>query len=119
MTKERKLAIKIWEGIVEHCKDEDFNLDYAKEAASKYNWKFDCWFCQYVRSSERHAPYNGCAKCPLFHYEIKRGNVPRHSGACGCCYYDWQQPTLYYCVRKYKDKTAAEIILRLLRGGKL
>ena len=63
MTKERKIAIQMWEHIRDEIKKENpsvqLDLSFAKrEFLSKYNvgWKFDCWFCQYIKE---------CIECPL------------------------------------------------------
>lgn len=60
MTKQRRLAIQMWEAIVAKCKSgEGFNVDLFKmEFCRKYNldWVNACYFCQYFRT---------CSNCPL------------------------------------------------------
>ena len=61
MTKERKLAIKMWEEIVKKLKNGDklFSLVIFKMLfCKKHNldWVNDCYFCQYCRS---------CTRCPI------------------------------------------------------
>lgn len=67
MTKERRLAIKMWEGVRERLPEwyeddriivdclKDFKLDFCFE--NNLHWQFECWFCQYTRFK--------CNKCPL------------------------------------------------------
>ena len=68
MTRERKLAIKMWEEVKERLprwydKDpwsivlylKDFKIDFC--CMNNLHWRFDCWFCQYIRFE--------CDKCPL------------------------------------------------------
>lgn len=67
MTRERKLAIQMWEEVKRQlpgwCKEypwavADF-LHHSKIDFCEQNgllWQFDCWFCQYI---------NNCDKCPL------------------------------------------------------
>ena len=60
MTKERRLAIQMWEEIVKKCQSgEDFNVarfknDFCKEHS--LSWANRCYFCQYCRC---------CSNCPL------------------------------------------------------
>ena len=60
MTKQRRLAIQMWQEIVDKCRSgEDFNVVIFKmEFCKKHNlnWINDCYFCQYCRS---------CSSCPL------------------------------------------------------
>lgn len=68
MTRERKLAIQMWEGVKkqlpewykEHpCDIVDF-LRYFKANFCDQNglaWLHNCWLCQYI--------YDKCDKCPL------------------------------------------------------
>ncbi len=62
MTKERKLAIQMWNEIKklisknelsDFCSISDFKLKFCKE--HNLGWTSNCWFCQYV----------GCTRCPL------------------------------------------------------
>lgn len=68
MTKERKLAIKMWEGVKEHLPqwyEEDrwdivdnlrgFKADFCFK--NNLHWNCYCWFCQYFRDV--------CDRCPL------------------------------------------------------
>ena len=60
MTKERRLAIQMWEEIVNKCKaGDDFSItsykyDFCKE--HNLDWKYSCYLCQYCRS---------CSNCPI------------------------------------------------------
>lgn len=107
MTKERKLAIKMWQDI-KRLMPEWVKLDpddivsflrcYKDKfcTSNKVHWLYDCWLCQYFRDN--------CEKCPL------------HS-----CYYaaPWTAwARIVSCSTNLKTKLAAcdEIILAL--GGK-
>lgn len=90
MTKQRRLAIQMWQEIVNKCRSgEDFNLvDYKTDFCKKHDlkWLANCYFCNY---------FDTCSKCPL---DDKCGKV--------------------YCkVAVNHDVTSAEIILSALRGG--
>ena len=60
MTKERRLAIQMWQEIVDKCRSgEHFNVARFKDVFCKkhnLNWLSDCYFCQYCRA---------CSQCPL------------------------------------------------------
>lgn len=90
MTKERKLAIQMWEEIVDKCRSgEDFNLvDYKTDFCNKHDlkWRGNCYFCNY---------FDPCSKCPL-------------DDICS---------SVYCKVSTKHDVTSAEIILTALRGG--
>lgn len=68
MTYERKLAIQMWEGVKERLPQwyeenqwnivtdlKNFKADFCFE--NDLHWRFDCWFCHYIRFD--------CDKCPL------------------------------------------------------
>ena len=68
MTKERRLAILMWQTIKKRIEDNEFKngedilntIEFRKfkdKFCSKYNlcWENNCWFCTYVH----------CKKCPL------------------------------------------------------
>ena len=64
MTRERKLAIEMWEEVKKQLPgwkcDVVFALKTLKANFCRQNgldWRYDCWFCQYVRDD--------CHKCPL------------------------------------------------------
>ena len=92
MTRERKLAIQMWQEIVEKCKvsaDGDFNLvEFKKDFCKERNlhWINNCYFCQYCRPCS--------LKCPLVDCK-----------------------SIYVEVLDKNDATSAEIILNALRGG--
>ena len=131
MTKERKLAIQMWEFIIEHW-NEAAAADLKKTFANRHpgiEWENDCWFCEYCRRDYRwHHPgregidwrANNCELCPLYKYEIAHGNYPvdEDEDACGCSFDDWNSDPLFSKVLFRGDKEAAEIILRLLKGEK-
>ena len=90
MTKERKLAIQMWQEIVNKCKArDDFNLvEFKKEFCKEHNlhWINNCYFCQYCRPCS--------LKCPLVDCK-----------------------SIYVEVLDKNDATSAEIILNALHGG--
>lgn len=68
MTRERKLAIKMWEEVKKHLPQwykenqrliapdlQDFKADFC--VVNDLHWVLNCWFCQYI--------FLGCDKCPL------------------------------------------------------
>ena len=78
MTKERRIAIDMWEWIranwdmylsfkdSEECPNKEDALLLMKDiylADKGVNWASNCWFCEYIRSSQRHM--RGCRLCPL------------------------------------------------------
>jgi hypothetical protein len=129
MTKERRLAIKMWEQIVralEH--DPPYNLrvfdigSFKREFCYEHNldWKNGCWFCQYVRKDWRpdipsrwdipvHS--NCCQLCPLY----KEHEDILDYDECGCTN---DKETLWMRVYRDGDVEAAKRILELLRGNK-
>ena len=62
MTRERKFAIQMWQGIkhaLETKSGSSFDVTEFKKAFLKdnnLNWKHNCWFCQYIPT---------CSQCPL------------------------------------------------------
>ena len=89
MTKERRLAIQMWEEIVVKCKSgEPFNVSRFKEAFCKEHnltWVNNCYYCQYFQC---------CTTCPLVNCML-----------------------IYHNVRDDHDVISAEKILNTLRGG--
>ena len=90
MTKQRRLAIQMWQEIVDKCRSgEYFNLfEYKTDFCKKHDlvWQANCYFCNY---------FDPCSKCPL---DDKCGQV-------------------YSKVAVNHDVASAEIILNALRGG--
>ena len=88
MTKERRLAIQMWEEIVAKCKSgEHFNVTRFKEAFCKEHnltWVNNCYFCQHFMCFFI-CPLNDCAP-------------------------------LYDNVRDKHDTTSAELILNSIKG---
>ena len=129
MTRERRLAIKMWEQIVRALENGEHNPRYAKPIVSvikdgfceehQLNWKCDCWFCQYVRKDWRYMPtredipkpVNGCQRCPLY----KEQKDILDYDECGCTN---DKETLWIKVYRDGDVDAAKRILALLRGNK-
>jgi len=123
MTKERRLAIQMWEEIAQRDPD-SVNL-YKKDFCCKHDldWKNDCWFCQYVRQDYREdlpsredisTKYNGCQKCPIYKYGRCTGDK------CGCA--SMFKTNLFiqviHAIEADERREAAEIIVRLLKGEK-
>ena len=127
MTKERKIAIEMWEFIVEHWSEDDV---YALKQRfvnthPEINWQNECWFCEYCRRDHRyehpgregidhHA--NNCELCPLYKHEIAHGNWPNEPDACGCSYAFWHSEPLFSRAQFNQDKRSSKIILKLLKG---
>lgn len=126
MTKERRLAIEMWEQIVEALEHDSRNVyEEVNQIKARFccehtlNWKCECWFCQYVRQDWRAMPsreaiskrVNGCQKCPLY----KEHEDSLDYDECGCTN---DKQTLWTRVSDYEDVEAARRILELLRGNK-
>ena len=127
MTKERRLAIEIWEQIVRELENENRkaelfvvvnNVKRVYCLSNNLNWKHNCWFCQYVRRDYRPMKSrediskwsNGCQKCPL--YKEKADILD--DGDCGCT---TRENTLWKQVVDDGDVSAAKRIVELLKGG--
>ena len=129
MTKERKLAIQMWEEIVEALEQGKRDTKYARPIVSvikqafceKHNlkWENNCWFCQYIRhdyrpmDTRKHISryWNGCQHCPLYH---EHEDIMRND-ECGCTEF---KNTLWRQVWGENNVEAAKRILELLRHGK-
>lgn len=68
MTRERRLAIQMWEEVKERLPEwylyDKYSLalvlqTYKRQFCADHglNWAYNCWFCQYIRP--------GCKRCPL------------------------------------------------------
>lgn len=119
MTKERRLAIEMWEYIYKHPHliHEFFKEDFC--AWHDLKWKFECWFCQYVRKDYRDnltsredidPAENACGKCPLYKWYASRHQVS--FDFCGC---DYDNYTIYQRVLK-GDKEAILLVIKALKG---
>ena len=88
MTKERRLAIEMWQEIVDKCKaGEKFNvINFKDEFCKEHNlvWVNSCYFCQYYP----------CSKCPLYNYM-----------------------SIYSRVCALRDVASAETVLNALKGS--
>lgn len=131
MTKERRLAIKMWQEIVDMLEKENIDVDYQKNNfCKKYHvlWSHGCWFCQYVRKEYRSRlksrrdidfDINGCENCPLYKEFQSRNAIPEED-FCGC---STNYETLYsQVVKRFRSRTeklnSAKKILELLKGNK-
>lgn len=78
MTKERKLAIKMWlwirdnQELMNYDKDGEDALDdlkcqfFKSEGIENPGWACNCWFCHYIMKRDRHGfDRRKCVKCPL------------------------------------------------------
>lgn len=78
MTKERRIAIGMWEYIRDQYSsqrvDDGVDLeDYVHNLKGEYlwehgdpHWAFRCWFCQYIGRRDKHRyDFSRCCKCPL------------------------------------------------------
>lgn len=103
MTKERRIAIDMWEwiranwdmylrfkGEVECATGEDALLLMKDTylADKGVNWRSGCWFCEYIRTSQRHM--RGCHLCPLqscssgpYHTLANNPTYEEYVDACG------------------------------------
>lgn len=129
MTRERRIAIAMWEFIVEHFNEND--VAFLKEvfigSYPEINWHNNCWFCEYCRRDFRPHPgrdgiepaCENCQLCPLYRYEIAHGNHTTVEDACGCCSSDWLKEPLFTKAQLRHSKKAAETILMLMQGAKL
>lgn len=131
MTKERRLAIKIWQEIVDMLEIRNIDVNEQKDYFCKVNdirWENNCWFCQYVRKDYRNdlesrcdidTCTNGCEKCPLYKEFASRSYVL--DNFCGC---STDHDTLYSHIVDFnnpgraKKLNAAKKILELLKGSK-
>ena len=131
MTRERRLAIEMWEQIVKALENGEHSSRYARPIVShikdvfceehQLDWKCGCWFCQYVRHDWRYdmvsrvgldEHWNGCQKCPL--YKEQKDSLGLDYDECGCTA---EKATLW--IKVYGDDVeAAKRILELLRGSK-
>ena len=132
MTKERRLAIKMWKDLLKLLQKKPLKnreINVFKESFCQIHdvdWKNECWLCQYVRQDyrwtlESRRPIsrqrNNCKKCPLYKWYAKH-HTPEYD-MCGC---DTAYDTLYgmlihglYAEQIY----AAELILKALKGEEI
>lgn len=92
MTRERRLAIQMWEEIATEWEKGSIASLGTLQARfcrmNDLNWNCDCWFCQYVRKDfrsglpSRHhidSRTNGCQECPIY-----RDSPDARGDMCGC-----------------------------------
>jgi len=125
MTKERKIAIKIWEEIKAFIQSSPQDvpsnsfLSIKRSITRRYGkyWSCDCWFCHYVRKLIRddngHPIDEGCDKCPL--HKLAHA-AP---GDCGCSPDLMQSPYARF-INDYTDNgvkaEACDMIIKALKG---
>jgi hypothetical protein len=131
MTKERRLAIQMWEQIVTGIKNGTLRVGPAIDRFKtrfcdehKLDWKIDCWFCQYIRKDFRsNLPSrknvkvwtNGCRECPLYKYLEAQQTLGYNE--CGC--QAAINTSLYARVLYQLDVEAAELIVKALKGEEI
>ena len=119
MTRERRLAIQMWEEIKKAIIDTKRVSDIDTHAIAvlkcefchinELNWQHGCWFCKYVRYHDK-VHGEGCQRCPL---------SDGHEGAIigyesGCCKNAYHRVV---CARMRKTKLkACDEIIRILNG---
>lgn len=119
MTRERKLAIQMWEeikkAIIDAKRPSDIDCSTITELKFKFcvinelNWQHGCWFCKYVRYHDNiHG--EGCQRCPLS--DGHKGAIIGYDS--GCCENAYNR-VLNARQRKTKLKACDEII-RILNG---
>ena len=117
MTKERRLAIQMWEEIKEAIRIVKRPSDVYATFIShiklnfmiehKLDWQHGCWFCQYVRyHDEIHG--EGCQRCPL-----SDGSADAINGYASGCNDNAYDTVLCARMRKTKLKACDEIIATL------
>ncbi len=116
MTKERRLAIQMWEEIRVHIRDAGRLTDIAHAISRlKYwfmtehnlHWFHGCWFCQYVRYTDKiHG--EGCQRCPL-----SDGSSDAIQGYVTGCRNNAYDKVLHARMRKTKLEACDEIIATL------
>ena len=85
MTKERKLAIEMWETVRQAIINSDGVASVKvvkREFCTEHNlnWEADCWFCQYVGLERRFSIGFDCTRCPL---AFKGYDSQKHIMGCG------------------------------------
>lgn len=119
MTKERRLAIQMWEeikkAIIDAKRPSDIDCCTVTKLKHKFcvinelNWMHGCWFCKYVRYHDKiHG--EGCQRCPLSDGH-KGAIIGYDSGCLRNAYYR----VIHTRTRKAKLKACDEII-RILNG---
>lgn len=108
MTKERRLAIQMWDMLRAHIRDAErltgmantiARLKYRFMVDHNLHWRHGCWFCQYVRYYDK-VHGSGCQRCPLSDGSSKaiKGDA---SGCANGAYYR----VLYARTREAKTKS--------------
>ena len=119
MTKERRLAIQMWEEIRAHIRDvpklsfvdlwrvADWKRQFCLE--HELSWMHNCWLCQYVRYRDTlHG--EGCQRCPL-----SDGHEEAIIGLESGCYKNAYHRVIHARTRKAK-LTACDEIIHILNG---
>lgn len=117
MTKERRLAMQMWEEIRAHIRDvkrpKDVDAQFIRELKDRFmqehelNWPHGCWFCKYVRYYDK-THGEGCQRCPL-----SDGYSSTILGETSGCADNAFHRVLHARMRKTKLKACDEIIATL------
>ncbi len=117
MTKERRLAIQMWDEVRAHIRDAKrialLSPEFIRKLKHRFvrehelNWAQDSWFCQYVRY--RDATHGtGCQRCPL-----SDGSRNAINGYDSGCNHNAYYKALYGKTIKIRLKACDEIIATL------
>ncbi len=119
MTRERRLAIQMWEMIRAHIRDvprlKDVNVHFVSNLKRRFcidhdlMWRHECWFCQYVRYLDSEHG-EGCQRCPLS--DGNKGAIIGYDSGCHTNAY-----TRVIDAKRRKTKLeACDEIIRILNG---
>lgn len=144
MTKERKIAIKIWEEIKQRILTDTLpsqmlhvskvliarEYDVSSDTSCSIRWDNVCWFCQYVRRDyKRFGDYQegtgkglgeeGCNFCPLAKaHPLYDPSDASHD--CGCFLHGSPYKIVSSIYRPKEERAAAcDIIIKALKGEKI
>jgi len=121
MTKERRLAIQMWEEISAHMKNAKridlLSPDYICKLIRGFvrehqlDWLCDSWFCQYARYRDGIHGI-GCQRCPIS--DRRRDTMDGYTSGCSHNVY---YKVLYGKTLKIRREACDEIV-RVLKGEK-
>lgn len=144
MTKERKLAVKIWEEIKQRILTDTLPAlmlhtskmliaeayGVSSDTSCSIRWDNACWFCQYVRRDYKHfgdfwegtgkgLGEEGCNFCPLAKaHPLYDSSDAQHD--CGCNLFGSPYHIVCGIYRSKEERAAAcDIIIKALKGEKI
>lgn len=144
MTKERKIAIKMWEEIKQRILTDTLpsqmfytsktliaeEYDVSSDTSCSIKWDNICWFCQYVRRDYKHfGDYwegtgkglgeEGCNFCPLAKAHPWYDPSDAHHD-CGCNLFGSPYRIASNLYRPKEERAAAcDVIIKALKGEKI